>query len=765
MNNSRPPVRGTQPPPRRQTLGDQRYGANLPHGFQGERRPPAPPPRRSSWLGSVLLYGGVAVLALGVFGATVLVMSPPSDLIRREIISRVKAETGRDLTIAGPASFTFFPSLGLRLNGVSLSAPAGMGGAPLVKAESFDVGVKLMPLLRQEIVVDRLVLNEPVFSLRVDADGRRNWDMAGAEMPFRFAGARENGGWVAGARELIAPSAHAAPRELAALSLDDISIINGAVRYNDERNGAWGRFDGINARFALPGLDQPLVGSGDFLADGETFRFKSTLSTPAELAARRSAKLVLDVSGMPLSIGYDGTIGGDQAGGTLKADAPSLSALAQWWGTPVSPEAGAGAVSFSAVLNATARTVQLTNIDLKAGRTAAAGAVSFEERQGARPHVGADLRISGLDVAALPLGADLRAAAGQGRSVPAPTPLSLDAPAPAEEPQSIDDLLNQQQPGPRVKGYTQRADGAWSSEPIDIKALGLVDADARLQLVDITYGRTKIDTARATVDLKDQVARIDLAEVRLYNGLGKGQVTLDATQSEAAFTSDISLTGVNAGRLLRDSAKVDWLDGTADVSWKVTGRGASEAAIVNSLNGSSRVAVNNGAVMGFDLGGALDELSEGGIPDFNYDRTKRTTFRSMTGSFTIANGIASNSDLKLDSPHLHATGTGSVDLPQRSLDYTVKPKLVANLKGDGGEKDAAGIEVPVHITGSWQQPKFQPDIAGALNSQGTVDAVKQIGKQLKGKNAGEVVKDLFGKSEDGGPSKAQKLLDGLFGKK
>ncbi len=763
MTNSRPPARGTQPP-RRQSLGDQRYGANLPYGFQGERRPPEPPPRRSSWLGSVLLYGGVAVLALGVFGATVLVMSAPTDFIRREIIARVKSETGRDLTIAGPASLTFFPSLGLRLTGVSLSAPPGMGGAPLVKAESFDVGVKLLPLLHQEIVVDRLVLNEPVFSLRVDADGRRNWDMAGSEMPFRFAGGGD-GNWLGGARELIAPSAHAAPRELAAVSLDDISIINGAVRYNDERNGAWGCFDGINARFALPGLDQPLVGSGDFLADGETFKFRSTLATPAELAARRSAKLVLDVSGTPLSFGYDGTVGGDEAGGTLKANSPSLSALGQWWGTPVSPEAGAGAVTFSAVLDATARKVQLTNIDLKAGRTAAAGAVSFEERQGARPHVGADLRISGLDVAALPLGADLRATAGQGRSVPAPTPLSLDVPAPAEEPQSIEDLLNQPQPGPRVKGYTQRAAGQWSLEPIDIKALGLIDADARLQLADITYGRTKIDAARATVDLKDQVARIDLSELRLYNGLGKGQVTVDATQSEAAFISDISLTGVNAGRLLRDSAKMDWLEGTADVSWKVSGRGTSEAAIVNSLNGSSRVAVSNGAVMGFDLGGALDELSEGGIPDLNYDRSKRTTFRSLTGSFAIANGIASNNDLKLDSPHLHATGEGSVDLPQRSLDYTVKPKLVANLKGDGGEKDAVGIEVPVHITGSWQQPKFQPDIAGALNSEGTVDAVKQIGKQLKGKNAGEIVNDLFGKGENGGPSKAQKLLDGLFGKK
>lgn len=763
MTNTRPPARGPQQPPRRDSRADQRYGANLPYGFAGERRPAPPPPRRSSFLSGVLLYGGVGLLALGVFAATIFIMSPPTDYIRREVISRVKAETGRDLTIGGAASFTIFPSIGIRLGDISLSAPPSMGGEPLLKAASFDVGVKLLPLLRQQIVVERLALNDPLFSLRVDGEGRRSWDMAsaapdGGRLPVRFAG-------VSGARglgDLLVSSANAAPRELAALSLDDISISNGAVRYNDERNGAWCRFDGINARFALPGLDQPLVGSGSFLADGETFKFNSTLATPMEVAERRPAKLALEVSGMPLSFNYDGTVGGSEAEGRLTANSPSLSALAQWWGTPVSPEAGAGAVAFSAALSATAKSVQLSNLDLKAGRAAASGAVSFEEREGARPHVNADLRVSGLDVAALPLGADLRATAGSGRSVPAPTPLSLDAPAPAEEPQSIDDLLNR--PGPRVKGYTQRA-GGWSTEPIDIKALGLVDADARLVLADVTYGRTQIDGAQVSLALKDQVARLTLSELRLYNGNGRGVVTVDATSSEAAFASDIALTGIAAGPLLRDAAQVAWLEGTADVAWKVNGRGASEAAIVSSLNGSSRVSVSNGAVLGFDLGGALNELSEGGIPDFKYNASKRTTFRSLTGSFTIANGMATNSDLKLDSPHLHASGAGTVDLPQRSLDYTVKPKVVANLQGDGGEQNAAGIEVPVQITGSWQQPSFTPDIAGALNSEGTVDAVKQIGKQLKGKNAGEIVNDLFGKGQDGSPSKAQKLIDGLFGKK
>ena len=145
-------------------------------------------------------------------------------------------------------------------------------------------------------------------------------------------------------------------------------------------------------------------------------------------------------------------------------------------------------------------------------------------------------------------------------------------------------------------------------------------------------------------------------------------------------------------------------------------------------------------------------------------RQRRRTFAGSTATFVIANGIATNNDLKLDSQHLHASGAGTVDLPQRSLDYTVRPKLVANLGGDGGEANATGIEVPVHITGSWEKPDISPDIEGAINSPGTIDAVKQIGKQLKGKNAGEAVQDLFGESKDGGPSKAQKLIDNLFGK-
>jgi AsmA protein len=120
--------------------------------------------------------------------------------------------------------------------------------------------------------------------------------------------------------------------------------------------------------------------------------------------------------------------------------------------------------------------------------------------------------------------------------------------------------------------------------------------------------------------------------------------------------------------------------------------------------------------------------------------------------------------LKLASPLLRASGAGTVDLPQRILDYTLRPKLVASLSGQGGASDLGGLEIPVHFTGPWDHPDIAPDIAGALNNPKAMEAVKEIGKELKGKNAGEVVDDLFGKGENGEPSKAQKLLKKFLGR-
>ena len=389
MPDKRPPG-GVPPYSRpRDSLGERRMpSAGAPAPVRHGRRPPAPP---SSPMVSALIYGGVGLVALAVAGATFMVISPPTELIRREIIARVKSETGRDLRIAGAASFTLFPSLGLRLNDVSLSAPPGMEGEPLLTASSFDVGVRLFPLLRQKIVVDRLALSEPVFALRVDRQGRKSWDMAAlaVQRPARFAEAATDRGTLTdfaseanramiAAAEEGAESAQGRTREIGDLSLDDIRVERGTVRYSDERDGSAHEITGIEARVALAAADQPLKANGSFISRGETLNFDASLTSPADILAERPAKLALTASGRPVELTYEGSVqlrDALSAEGAIKGSAPSLSALAQWLGADLTPSAATGAISFAGQLRAGGSSMQLSDIDAKVGNASASGTV------------------------------------------------------------------------------------------------------------------------------------------------------------------------------------------------------------------------------------------------------------------------------------------------------------------------------------------------------------------------------------------------------
>ena len=751
MTNRRPP--GAPPPPME---GYHYPGERAPAPARGQR-PGRSAPRASSPVLLGLVYGGIGLLALAVGAVTFFVMALPTDVMRREIVAQVKSATGRDLTI-GEVSFTVIPTLGVSASDVSLSAPPGMGGAPLLTAKSIDVGVHLLPLLSQEIVVDSLVLREPVFALHVDTQGRRSWDMAAlSTLPVRLAQA-DNGGTL---RDFS--SGHELPQVAKSLpgpnelSLEDIRIEDGTIRYSDARSGADVSIAAINARAGLEATNSPFTAKGSFVWAQEQVDFDGVLTSPSELLTERPAKLALSMKGAPFALSYDGsvtltdTVGAE---GAVEGSASSLRALADWLGTELPPARGFREASIAGHLNATESTLRVSDARLGLDGATATGTLSVTTT-GAKPYVAADMKVSGLNLANY-IGSEAGSAAPQPTRRAAPPPQA----APEEPPQSIEDLLEDRS-GPQVKGFTQRA--GWSGEPLDLAPLGLVDADAKLAVTGLSFGAVHVDASQLNVALRDSVLKTTFEEVKLYEGRGKGFVTLDGSGAEAAFAADVQLSGIAAQPLLKDAAGIDWLAGSGNVTLAVSGRGASEAAIVRSLNGKSDVAVRDGALIGFNLGGAMRALSEGSIPDFDSSPSDKTDFSELTGSFVITDGIAKNDDLQLASPLFRATGAGTVDLPARSLDYVVRPKLVASVEGQDGEKGLPGLEIPVHISGSWEEPSFEPDIAGVINNPDAVEAVKEMGKGFKGKKAGEIVEDLLGKGEDGGPSKAEKLLEKLFG--
>lgn len=116
------------------------------------------------------------LLLLGV----VLVVPGLVDLNHyKEPISRKIAEyTGRSLNIKGDIRLSFLPTIVLKVENVSLSNAPGFSFPEMVRIPSLSVSVKLLPLLRGRLLVDKVVLNSPLFFLEKNLKSVPNWQFS-----------------------------------------------------------------------------------------------------------------------------------------------------------------------------------------------------------------------------------------------------------------------------------------------------------------------------------------------------------------------------------------------------------------------------------------------------------------------------------------------------------------------------------------------------------------------------------------------------------
>ena len=716
--------------------------------------------KKRSGLGTILFVLFLGIIAVVSAAGVFLISNPPTELIRAQLIDQVKSRTGRTLTISGPTKFTIFPSLGISMKNVSLSPPPGMTGAAFAKMAGLDVSVRLLPLLKRELSVNRLVLQQPVIDLRVDKDGRRSWDFANVyQQPVLVrlaqAGGTANdaaGGLPSDAQEFLKNSGDArkkpSAQKLAALSqlqLGDVRIVNGTVKYADATTQTKQQLNAVNVRLGLDDIKAPLNAKGNVRWRKEKVDFVSTLTSVDDVLREQPAKLEFKLSSQPVSASYDGSLHvADQiaAKGAVAVNTQSLRGLAAWLGSTLPPARGYGPLRLSGLLNSKGTTHALTSAKLNLDNQQANGTLTVKTG-GVRPYVNANLKVSQLDLNNyLTNGTAPRAAA------PAVVPASPAATKTNNKPQSIEDLLGAT--GTRVKGYTQRS--GWSREAINAQALGAVDADADLRIGRLFVNNLKIGQSDLAVQLKNRILKTTLKDIALYGGRGKGIVSADGTAGDAvSLGANLDLTGVDALGLLKDAAGQDWLSGKGNVSLAVAGQGKSQHQIMNTLNGNANLAFRDGAIKGVNVPKLLRNVSSGNFTNLSGAPSEKTDFSSMTASWAIKSGVARNQDLQLSSPLVRVTGSGAVMIGGRAVDYLVRPKLVASLEGQGNQGLTSGLEIPVRIKGPWSKPSVIPEIGDILaNPDKAIDTVKKIGDQFKGKNTGEILDGLLGGGSNSG---------------
>lgn len=139
-----------------------------------------------------ILLGIVGVLVVVIVAAAIIIPMyvDPNDY-KDEITAMVKKQTGRELQIPGDLSITVFPWLGVETGRLVFSDAEGFGAEPMVQAEGIEIRVKLLPLLRKEIEMGTVIIDQLQANLIRNEQGRTNWDdllqaaeqNAGSEQP------------------------------------------------------------------------------------------------------------------------------------------------------------------------------------------------------------------------------------------------------------------------------------------------------------------------------------------------------------------------------------------------------------------------------------------------------------------------------------------------------------------------------------------------------------------------------------------------------
>lgn len=672
--------------------------------------------------------GGLVALLLVV--VLVIVATFDANAYKPQLADAVRQQYQRTLAVPGPISLTIFPRLGVKVGEVTLSERnSSERFASIVSAQ---VALALWPLLRKEVVVDRIAVTGLNARVVRGKDGKLNIDdlLGGTDQPKPPA---------ATAAPAAASAPAAAPLKLA---IAGITLTDANLTFDDRqapRRVQLSKATLQTGRFA-PGAAMPLTLKARLDVDAPKLGSELTLQgkvqqgpEPGQVAVQ---ELQLDLTGafgaLPLRVRLAGALEGHTEQQRYSAKAFTLTLDTRPGDSPLSMKLQ---MPWSA--NLQAGTIDAPKLELeaklpnpkdaKAASLPLAASGSMAVKTGTTQRL--DAKLTGqFDASRFTL------AFGMPRFSPAAYTFDLE----------LDrlDVDRYRAPAPAAAA----ASGAAAGKPLDLSALRDLEATGQLRIGALQAMNLKASQLRAGVRATAGRVTVGPLAAQLYEGQLGGSLGVVAS-SPPRFALQPSLNGVAVGPLLKDLAGFDRLLGRGNVALDLAGSGATPAAITRSLAGGARVELRDGAVRGINIAQAIRSAKAAakGGGDGTAARDQATDFSELSASFKVAGGVARNDDLALKSPLMRIGGNGSIDLAANQLDYTVKATVVDTLKGQGGAELQAlrGQTVPVKLSGPFDAIQWRIDFGGMLKEAAQAkidekkdqlkeDAKRRLGDQLRG---------------------------------
>lgn len=667
-----------------------------------------------------VLKAAAALAAVVSIALVAVVKSIDVDAYGRTMAEAIAAETGRELQVRGDFQLQLSLTPRLVATDVTLANAPGGSREDMLRVARIEAEIGLLPLLRREVRIERLVLGQPDLLLERDGTGRPNWDLSSAGAPSPEAGAEVPATTLVIGQVLVEKARIAirdAPDAAARVMLLDRLTIEAEGGAGPIAFGARGSLDGH--KLDVSGVTGSL---GELQEQKKPFPVKMKVALGGVIAvADGHVGRITQLDGLDLKLSVEAN------------EAAEAAALA---GVTVP---AVGPLRVSARLTGAARTPQLTEIEAGVGRKELL-------RVTAKGAIKAPLDLDGIDLALTGDSADpaklfalaglvaaqgqplklsaqltrnggpfalsaLRATVGQS-DLAGSASLRLDGPRPAVSAALTSTRLDLADLGiakppakpqagqPTLQPEPPADDGRlFPDTPMDLAGLAGVDADLSWTGEALIARGVVLDQAEVRLRLVDGVLTLKPA-ARLADGTLTAEAVLDARTSPAALRTTMAAERVDIGRLLSATGVSQALTGgSGELRAELSGKGASPRELMTSLDGHAALVVDQARIdnsyvdlLAFDVMRRLAPWTP---------REVSTDLNCLVARFAVVRGVATSRQLLFDTSHLTMGGEAVIDLGGETVQATLVPRAK--------QASLINLATPMDVTGPLNRPTVAPN--------------------------------------------------------
>ena len=673
----------------------------------------------------------------------------PNDY-KQQISDKVEQTTGRNLTLEGDIGLSVFPWVALELGPLSLSNAKGFDEPHFAKVNEAEIRIKLMPLLKNQLEMDTIVLDGLVLNLEKAKNGTTNWDDLSQSSDSEKTADKSKG-----------KSSSTERPPLAAISIAGVRLSNAHIVWTDHSKDEKVQIKNLNLQ-----TDPLIAGKATALAVGFDIESnKPQTQANVNLASdimvnidkeqlilsNLNLQTLAEGAGLPLpkvDFILTGDINADMKNQT--ADLSKLVIQIQdiliYSNLQVS-QLSSENPSFTGDIDVKAFNLRQLAEQLSIELPAMADSNTLEliqlssQLEGSSKHINVNQLNLTLDQSKLSGNLGIKQFSNPAISFR----LALDE---IDADRYLPPTSTPKKPDTSTKAAPPATASAAAASELPLETLRQLNLNGSLDIGKLKMSGTHSDQVHIEINANDGVIKLHPMTANLYQGQYQGNVGLDARSKKLKVSINENLQNLQAGPLLKDLSGDDKISGLVNAKVNLSGSGVNVEKIKQSLSGNGEFSFTDGSLKGVNIAESIRKAKaalKGEVLPANNEPVK-TDFSSLAGSFKASNGVINNQDLALMSPLLRINGAGTADIVKEVIDYGLKVSIVETSTGQAGKDlaDLKGVTIPVKITGSFNDPKPSVDLASIAKEKATAEIKEKLNEKINEKLGDKLDGELGG---------------------